>query len=353
MRTQPSRTVEAIVHEWRGLRNLGYRIVPVKGKKACGLNWPNSRWSAAQMEGLARNNPGATNTGLICGELVGLDIDTLDPVTAEAIVAMVECLPDADKTPYRIGKAPKRLYAFRTAEPRSKRATGAYLINGQKCQIEALGVGQMFVGFGTHQDTGRPYEWFNGSPAEIALADLPTINHEDVDMLLARADEYFAAHGTLIKKASRQSSQVATAAVDSDHPWSVLNSRALANIEAWVPQLGLEGLRRYQSGYHSVASFRPTKSTTATKRGRSLNMQPSGIVDYSDGNRGYSPINLVAVCLDTPPAEAADWLCDRVGGGDDTPIVNVAGLLAQPMRRAAAISKTKTYRKALADAKRN
>lgn len=340
MRTQPSRTVE-VVHEWRGLRNLGYRIVPVKGKKACGLNWPNSRWSAAQMEGLARNNPGATNTGLICGELVGLDIDTLDPATAEAIAAMVECLPDAEAAPYRVGKPPKRLYAFRTAEPRSKRATGAYLINGHKCQIEALGLGQMFVGFGTHQDTGRPYEWFNGSPAEIALADLPTINHEDVDMLLARADDYFAAHGTLIKKASRQPAQVATVAVDSDHPWSVLNSRALANIEAWVPQLGLEGLRPYQAGYHSVASFRPTNSTTATKRGRSLNIQPSGIVDYSVGNRGYSPINLVSACLAMSPHDAADWLRVCLGGAE-TPSINIAGLLAQPARRAAANRQTST-----------
>ncbi|WP_375791506.1 hypothetical protein ACE102_46700 (plasmid) [Bradyrhizobium sp. vgs-9] len=38
-------------------------------------NWQRSRWSAAQMEGIARNYPDATNTGLLCGELVGLDVD--------------------------------------------------------------------------------------------------------------------------------------------------------------------------------------------------------------------------------------------------------------------------------------
>ncbi|WP_244437176.1 bifunctional DNA primase/polymerase [Bradyrhizobium japonicum] len=125
-------------------------------------NWQRSRWSAAQMEGIARNYPDATNTGLLCGELVGLDVDTPDAETADAIRAMVMELPGSDRAPYRMGKAPKTLFAFRATEPREKRATGAYLINGAKCQVEAFGERTQFVAFGTHPDTGRPYEWFNG-----------------------------------------------------------------------------------------------------------------------------------------------------------------------------------------------
>jgi hypothetical protein len=333
--------LDGITHLRCGLATYGYRVTPVRGKDACVSNWPNSRWRAAQMEGLARNYPDATNTGLVCGELVALDIDTPDPAVADAICSMVAKLPGADGSPYRIGKAPKRLYIFRTTEPRPKVSTGAYLIGGLKCQLEVFGQRTQFVAYGVHPDTGRAYEWFNGSPAETPLAELPAIAPATVDGLLERAEAYFAERGTLIKRASKPGScrERHDVVAPSDHPWAILNSRALSDLDAWVPQLCLDGLRRYQAGYHSVASFRPSNSTAATKRGRSLNIQPSGIVDYSAGNTGYSPIDLVATCLGIPETAAADWLRERVGDDDTTPAISVAGLLGQPARRAAAASK--------------
>ncbi|WP_375791457.1 hypothetical protein ACE102_46715 (plasmid) [Bradyrhizobium sp. vgs-9] len=122
-----------------------------------------------------------------------------------------------------MGKAPKTLFAFRATEPREKRATGAYLINGAKCQVEAFGERTQFVAFGTHPDTGRPYEWFNGSPAETPLAELPEITPEAIDELLARAEAYFAERGTLIKPASKASDR-GPVVVDSDHPWADINA---------------------------------------------------------------------------------------------------------------------------------
>jgi hypothetical protein len=326
--------LDSITHLRRGLIGHGYRPVACSGKAAVMDNWQRSQWSAAQMEGIARNYPGAANTGLLCGDLVGLDIDTPDEETATAIRAMVMSLPGASAAPYRIGKAPKCLFAFRATEPREKRTTDAYLINGYKCQIEVFGERTQFVAYGVHPETGREYVWQNGSPAETPHADLPEITPQAVDELLARADVYLAARGTLIKRASKVNDNEPRAAVESDHPWADINSRALGNLDAWVPDLGLDGRRRYQSGFHAIASFRPTKSTTATRRGRSLNIQPSGIVDYSDGNRGYSPIDLVAVCLDIPHAESVEWLRERIGGGN-TPAINVAGLLTQTARRRA------------------
>ncbi|MBB2739985.1 hypothetical protein M2307_008651, partial [Bradyrhizobium japonicum] len=142
-----------------------------------------------------------------------------DAETADAIRAMVMELPGSDRAPYRMGKAPKTLFAFRATEPREKRATGAYLINGAKCQVEAFGERTQFVAFGTHPDTGRPYEWFNGSPAETPLAELPEITPEAIDELLARAEAYFAERGTLIKPASKASDR-GPVVVDSDHPWA-------------------------------------------------------------------------------------------------------------------------------------
>ncbi|MFK4535036.1 hypothetical protein ABIA00_003219 [Bradyrhizobium ottawaense] len=115
--------------------------------------------------------------------------------------------------------------------------------------------------------------------------------------------------------------------VCSDHPWSALKPRAYEDIDAWVPQLGLESLKRYHTGYHAVASFRPSNSATVKKRGRALNIQPEGICDYADSNRGYSPTDLVGVCLGLQPHEAADWQKGCVGEPDDgTPLVDTSKL---------------------------
>jgi len=321
-----------IVKLRRGLIAHGYRVVPCIGKRAQGLNWPNSRWRADQMEGLARHYCHATNTGLICGELVGLDVDTPDNEMADAINAMVMELPAAGGAPYRIGKAPKRCYIFRTAKPRDKRSTGAYIINGAKCQVEVFGQRGQVLAYGTHPDTGREYEWHNGSPAETPFADLPLADPEDVDTLLTRAEAYFAERGTLIKKPSTSIHREARP-ISSDHPWVELNQRALTRLGEWVPHLGLEGLRRYRNGYHSVASFRPTNSATARHRGRALNIQPEGICDHADSNRGYSPIDLVGVCLSLPPSEAVDWLKERVGESQPHINIDFASIIANGLSR--------------------
>lgn len=333
----PLRTnsIESATHLRRGLIAHGYRVVAANGKDAVSKNWSTSRLKADQMDGLARTYPYATNTGILTGEVVAIDVDTPDKDTADAINAMMMELSASKDAPYRIGKAPKRCYIFRTNSPRSKASTGAYLINGHKCQIEAMGVGQQVIAYGVHPDTGRDYEWFNGSPAETRLDELPEIDHADVDALLERAEAYFAERGELVKKASKpHANDNRPREADSDHPWSRLNQRAYADLDAWVPQLGLEDLKRYQSGYHSVASFRPTNSTTTKQRGRALNIQPVGIVDYADGNTGYSPIDLVAVCLRLKDHEAVDWLRERVGDDDGrTPSISVDGLLNQNERR--------------------
>ena len=326
--------LDHVIHLRRGLCIHGYRPVACNGKEATGFRWQHMELAPNVAAVYTRQYPDHLNTGLICGSLVGLDLDTPDREAAAAITAMATELPDFAYAPYRIGKAPKCLYAFRTTEPRPKRSTGAYLIRGLKCQIEVLGERNQFVGFGLHPDTRQPYTWHNGSPAETPLADLPVADWDAIDALLARAEAYFAANGTLMKKASVPANAGAVREA-GDHPWSQVNATALANLAAWVEQLGLEDQVAYQSGFRSVASFRPSNSTTVKKRGRSLNIQPNGIVDYSAGNHGYTPIDLVAACLTMPESEAVEWLRERVGGGDVAPVINVSGLLAQPARRAA------------------
>ncbi|WP_066499595.1 bifunctional DNA primase/polymerase [Bradyrhizobium macuxiense] len=316
--------LEPINHLRRGLIAHGYRPVAVKGKTPAGYRWQELQLAANVVPVYSRQYADYPSTGLICGELVGLDVDTPDQATAEAIRGMV---PGASAAPFRIGKAPKRLYAFRTTEPRGKTSTGAYLISGVKCQVEVLGVGNMFVAFGTHPDTGKPYEWHNGSPAETPLADLPEITPGTVDALLECAEAHFAAHGTIIKRARVRDNQPRSAA--GDHPWSAVNSQALSNLNAWVMDIGLEDMRPYASGYHSVANFRPTRSTYAKQRNRALSVQPQGIFDHSAGV-GMSPIDLASACLGLSPVEAVGWLENKLGIA--APHMDFSKLLAKHRR---------------------
>ena len=198
--------------------------------------------------------------------------------------------------------------------------------------VEVFGERGQVLAYGVHPETGREYEWFNGSPAETPFADLPLVDPEDVDTLLARVEAYFAERGTLIKKPST-SVHRESRPISSDHPWAEINQRAFARLEAWVPHLRLDGLRRYRNGYHSIASFRPTNSTTARHRGRALNIQPEGICDHADSNRGYSPIDLVGVCLSLPPPEAVEWLKERVGERQSHININFASIIANGLGR--------------------
>ncbi|MEC5381839.1 AAA family ATPase [Aurantimonas sp. C2-6-R+9] len=317
----------------RQLTVNGYVPIPVAGKSPRIRGWQNLKPNAEHVEGLIRAHPDHTNTGLLTGDLVAIDIDALDSATSTALVEMVLDLPGGASAPCRVGKAPKCLFIFRATAPRKKATTGKFLINGTRCEVEVLGIGNQFVAYGIHPDTEAPYEWSNGSPADIAFADLPEITPDTLDTFLTAARELLAARGEPERKAKAANDR-RPPAVAGDGPWAVIKTRALADLDAWVPALGLARLKRYQSGYLAVASFRPSRRAglATAKRGQALEIAPASICDHSDGNKGYSPIDLVAVCLGMAPAAAADWLRDRVGGGarvDTTPPVAHVALLAK------------------------
>jgi hypothetical protein len=97
-------TTDDTVKLRRGLIAHGYRVVPCIGKRAQGLNWPKSRWCADQIEGLTRHYSQATNTGILTGQVVAIDVDTPDDNVARDINAMVADVPHFDAAPYRIGR---------------------------------------------------------------------------------------------------------------------------------------------------------------------------------------------------------------------------------------------------------
>ena len=95
--------------------------------------------------------------------------------------------------PVRIGAAPKRLLLYRTDAPFPKMRSRAFTLPGDKPgdkahQIEILGDGQQFVAYGIHPGTGRPYDWPEDSPVDIAAGDLTPITVEQVRAYIEAAE---------------------------------------------------------------------------------------------------------------------------------------------------------------------
>ena len=82
--------------------------------------------------------------GIPTGTVIGVDIDIRDDQVASQLEQLArEVLGDTPAI--RFGLRPKRLLVYRTAEP----------LSGMKAHpIEVLGLGQQFVAFADHPDTG-------------------------------------------------------------------------------------------------------------------------------------------------------------------------------------------------------
>ena len=93
----------------------------------------------------------------------------------------------------RIGAPPKRLLLYRTDTPFRKMRSRAFTLPGDKPgdkahQIEFLCDGQQFVAYGIHPGTGRPYDWPEDSPLDIAAGDLTPITVEQVRAYIEAAE---------------------------------------------------------------------------------------------------------------------------------------------------------------------
>lgn len=167
----------------------GYQIVPIPvGDKRPALkDWPNLNLDEESFATLAAKRP-RDGIGILTKNTPAVDIDILHDAVAQSMGTYVE--RNFGAAPMRVGKAPKRLYLFKTDEPFDK-ITSAWFIDpanptkadgkALKQRIEILGNGQQFVAYHTHPDTGRPYTWpgFEAEPLDIKAADLIELSHDD------------------------------------------------------------------------------------------------------------------------------------------------------------------------------
>lgn len=115
--------------------------------------------------------------GVVAGAVAAIDIDILtDPDLALRIEQLAR-VRLGDTPALRIGRAPKRLLVYRTREP----------FRGiRRAPLEVLCLGQQFVAYANHPDTGQPYVWPEEGLAELDLESLPVI---DADMAAAFMEE--------------------------------------------------------------------------------------------------------------------------------------------------------------------
>lgn len=291
----------------------GYWPIPVQGKRPTLDGWSTLNMQLDEVEGFIHDHPRLTNTGILTGELVAVDIDAPTPAMAEKLIdRLFDIVPAAAGAPSRIGKAPKVLFIFRATESRKNKVTGAYNVDGEKHQVEVLGQRHQFVAFGIHPDTGRPYEWSNGDPTSVPFDELPTITPDQIDDYLADSEAILSASGTPLKE--KKSTPATPAPVTGNTVWDRVNAAAFANLDAWVPHLGLVRLKRYNDGYIAVASFRSSKNAKLSDatRQQALELSPDGICDHGDNDKGYSPISMVRTCRGGSNSEALLWLCDAL-----------------------------------------
>jgi hypothetical protein len=173
-----------------------------------------------------------------------------------------------------------------------------------------------------HPKTGQPYKW-TGKYAldEIEPDDLPELPEDTFERLkdVLRDQGYndeTMPHSHAMNAAARAGDPRFNN-FDQTKPYKILNQDAWANVEKWIHTLGLFKLESTRNGYIAVANFRDS-STGNNLEDRSQNLKidlrSPAIVDFGDNAKGYSPIDLVAVCRKLTTGDAYRFLADLVYG---------------------------------------
>lgn len=181
----------------RHLLANGYLIVPIKkGEKRPAISsWQKARLGSGDLD----RYPGH-GVGVLCGQganpVVGVDIDISHPQIGAALLQW--CRMHLGETAERVGAAPRILLVYRAkaagwAKGMSVRffdPSDPLKIDGRSRndqQVEILGLGQQFVAYHQHPDTGRDYEWMDlfGGIDAVRADELPLVTEDQLDRLLA------------------------------------------------------------------------------------------------------------------------------------------------------------------------
>jgi Bifunctional DNA primase/polymerase, N-terminal/Protein of unknown function (DUF3987) len=240
--------------------------------------------------------------GVVCGpasrNLVGVDIDTDDAAIKEAIMAV---LP---RTMVKKAGAKGETLFFRGTDVLPIEEGGtlspSWNINGQRV-CDFIGAGrQTLLPPTIHPDTKQPYRWTGPDALEDTDPDeLPELPAD----VFKRIGEALAPLGWTPEP--KYAPLASGDHGDSDHPYRQVNDWAMANLDAWVPGLNLVRCKRDGNGYKAVAHWRASnRGRLLEHRARNLSIYKTGIQDFGDGPRPYTPINLYAAAAGIDPDDA-------------------------------------------------
>ncbi|MFW5655376.1 MAG: bifunctional DNA primase/polymerase, partial [Roseicyclus sp.] len=167
--------------------------------------------------------------GIVGGAVAALDIDIAEDGELALRIERLAREQLGDTPALRIGKPPKRLMVYRTQEP---------FAGIRRAPLEMLCLGQQFVAYAEHPDTGQPYAWPDEGLADLDVESLPEI---DAEQAAAFLDEALA----LIPPELRPKSLGAKGANGAGHPCLPAHAQAgtLAAIRsalAWLPNAELD-----------------------------------------------------------------------------------------------------------------
>jgi hypothetical protein len=169
----------------RGLALVGngYDIIPIpaRTKSPVEKDWQDIRSDKRHVEKWASNGYAHGNIGMLTRRNPGIDLDILDAEFVKEMQRVVERIVGSPLPMLmRIGRAPKRLLLFCTAEPFPKITSPFFMSpDGEKHRIEVLGDGQQFIAFGIHPDTGKEFTWVTESnPLNTPIDELPSLTYD-------------------------------------------------------------------------------------------------------------------------------------------------------------------------------
>jgi len=156
----------------------GSAVLPAMVGKVPGMRKPNGTWvgynwraAVATADDVKRwcINDNAS-VGLRADRFPGVDIDCTDAALARLIEEYV--LEHLGSAPIRVGRAPKRLLAYRTDIPFRRLRLWIDVPGTEGHLVEILGAGQQYVVHGTHPATQLPYKWLTTPPAADQLTPI-------------------------------------------------------------------------------------------------------------------------------------------------------------------------------------
>src|SRR5262249_437854 len=104
----------AFIHFAAQVAENGFTVIPTKGKVPVFRKWQNPKPTDLQWLGtvLASNRYEDHNLGIVCGRVIGIDLDADDPLKVAQIETLaIEYL---GPTPFhRVGRAPRTLLLYR------------------------------------------------------------------------------------------------------------------------------------------------------------------------------------------------------------------------------------------------